>query len=134
MRAHGIPDFPDPVPSPLGGYAFHAHFAPGSDLDPSIPRNQSAQHACQQDVPAGIADVTPAQMAINGLKWSRCMRAHGEPNLPEPNARGVIKITNATGTMDPNSPQFQRTERACQSLGSGEFVLQWPSSSGGPGP
>jgi hypothetical protein len=132
MRAHGIPDFPDPVPSPLGGYAFHAHISPGSDLDPNSPRNQSAQKACQEDVPPSIANATPARMAVNALKWSKCMQTHGEPNFPEPNGQGVIKITNATGTMDPNSPQFQRAEKACQSLGNSPFVLQWPSGSIGP--
>jgi len=130
MRAHGISDFPDPVPSPLGGYDFHVHITPGSDLDPNSPRNKSAQKACQKDVPSSIANVTPAEMAAQGLKWSKCIRAHGEPSFPDPNGQGVIKITNATGIMDPNSPQFQRAEKACQSLGSGEFVVQWPSGSG----
>jgi hypothetical protein len=132
MRSQGIPDFPDPVRSPLGGYAYHVRISPGSDLDPNSPRNKSAQKVCQKDVPSSIADVTPAEMAAQGLEWSRCMQAHGEPNFPDPNGQGVIKVANATGTMDPNSPQFQRAEKACQSLGNGEFVVQWPSSSGGP--
>jgi hypothetical protein len=131
MRAHGISDFPNPVPSPLGGYDFHVHINPGSDLDPHTPRNQSAQKACQKDVPPSVANATPAEMAANALKWSECMRSHGEPGFPEPNGQGLITITNPTGIMDPNSPQFQRAEKACQRLGKSEFDLQIAPSSGG---
>ena len=128
MRAHGISDFPDPVPSPLGGYDFHVHISPGSDLDPHSPRYQSADKACQRDLPPGFEKMTPAQMAANALKWSECMRANGEPNFPEPNGQGLIKIT-----MDPNSPKFQKAEKACRSVGGGGFVVQFTSGSGGPG-
>lgn len=43
MRAHGLPDFPDP--SGKGG--FNIVVNQGSDLDPSLPRYQAAQNACQ---------------------------------------------------------------------------------------
>ena len=39
-----------------------------------------------------------------------CMRSHGEPNFPDPNAQGVISSSN----LDPSSPQFQQAMRACQ--------------------
>jgi hypothetical protein len=132
MRAHGLSAFPNPVRSALGGYGFRAHMRPGGDLDPNSPRYQSAQKACQKDVPPSIADATPAVMAANALKWSRCMQAHGEPNFPEPNGQGVIRITNTTGIMNPNSPQFQRAEKACQMLGSSEFDLVITPGAGGP--
>jgi hypothetical protein len=122
MRAHGISDFPDPVPSPLGGYGFHYHATPGSDLDPNSPHNQSATKACQRYVPPSLANLTPAQMMANGAKWTDCMRAHGEPDFPEPNAQGLIEIT-----MDPNSAQFQKAEKACQSHNNGGFDVQMPS-------
>jgi hypothetical protein len=122
MRAHGISDFPDPVPSPLGGYGFHYHAAPGSDLDPNSPQNRAATKACQKYVPPSLSNLTPAQMMANGAKWTDCMRAHGEPDFPEPNAQGLIEIT-----MDPNSPQFQKAEKACQSHNNGGFAVQMPS-------
>jgi hypothetical protein len=43
MRAHGLPDFPDP--SPGGGLSITG--GPGSDLNPSNPTFQHAQQACQ---------------------------------------------------------------------------------------
>ena len=39
-----------------------------------------------------------------------CMRSHGEPNFPDPNAQGVISSSN----LDPSSPQFQQAMQACQ--------------------
>lgn len=130
MPAHGTPDFPDPVPSPLGGYSFHVHISPGSDLDPNTPRNKSAQKACQKGIPSSIADVTPAEMAASTLKWGKCMQTHGEPDS-DPNRQGVIKITNTTGIMDPNSLQFQRARRPAEawaraaSFFSGASKLRW---------
>jgi hypothetical protein len=134
MRTHGIPDFPAPSRSPLGGYGFRVHARPGSDLDPDSPRYRVADKACQSDVPPSVANATPAEMAANALAWSKCMRTHGEPGFPGPNRRGLIKIVDATGIMDPNSTRFKRAEKACQRLGSSEFDLQitpGPAESGG---
>ncbi len=39
-----------------------------------------------------------------------CMRSHGEPSFPDPNAQGVI----SSGSIDPGSPQFQQAMQACQ--------------------
>jgi hypothetical protein len=128
MRSHGLSDFPDPVPSPLGGFGFHYHATPGSELDPNSPRFQSATKACQKDVPPSLANLTPAEMAANALKWTDCMRSHGEPDFPDPNGQGLIQITNQTGIMDANSPQFQRAEKACQQMNNGGFDVQMPSS------
>lgn len=122
MRAHGIRDLPDPVPSPLGGYDFHVHITPGSDLDPRSPRYESADEACQKSLPPGFEKMAPAQMAADGLKWSECMRANGEPDFPEPNGQGLIKIS-----MNPNSPKFEKAEKACRGVGGGGFVVQFTS-------
>ncbi|HXR22997.1 MAG TPA: hypothetical protein VN786_10605 [Acidimicrobiales bacterium] len=119
MRAHGLSNFPDPVPAQGGGFAFRV--GPGLNPRSPTPQFQSATKACQKDVPPSIANLTPAMMAANALKYSECMRSHGEPDFPEPNAQGLIKITNPTGVMGPHSPQFQRAEKACQSLDNGGF-------------
>ena len=46
------------------------------------------------------------------------MRSNGVPNFPDPNGQGLIQI-NATGTLEPSSPQFQKAEAACKSLDNG---------------
>jgi hypothetical protein len=43
------------------------------------------------------------------MQFSSCMRSHGMPNFPDPNAQGVI-----TGSgFDPGSPQFQKAQQSC---------------------
>jgi hypothetical protein len=59
-------------------------------------------------------------MAANALKYAECMRAHGEPDFPGPNARGLIKV-NQTGILGPGSLQFQTAEKARQKLDNGGF-------------
>ena len=51
----------------------------------------------------------------NGEKFSACMRAHGEPNFPDPNSQGAIQIGPSSG-IDPGSPKFQAAQTACQKL------------------
>ncbi len=118
IRSHGLSNFPDPVPAAGGGFAFRVE--PGLNPRSPSPQFQSAEKACQKDVPPSLANLTPAQMAASALKYTACMRSHGEPDFPDPNAQGLIKI-DPTGIMSPSSPQFQRAEKACQSLDNGSF-------------
>jgi hypothetical protein len=118
MRSHGLSNFPDPSPAPGGGFSFRV--LPGLNPRSPSPQFQAATKACQNDVPPGLANLTPAKMTANALKYTDCMRSHGEPDFPDPNVQGMIKI-NPTGIMGPNSPQFQKAERACQQLDNGTF-------------
>jgi hypothetical protein len=46
------------------------------------------------------------------LQFASCMRSHGVPNFPDPNAQGVI-TGNAADGLDPASPQFEKARRRC---------------------
>jgi hypothetical protein len=46
------------------------------------------------------------------MQFASCMRSHGVPNFPDPNAQGVISGNSADG-LDPSSPQFQQAQQAC---------------------
>jgi hypothetical protein len=47
------------------------------------------------------------------VKFSQCMRTHGEPQFPEP-VEGHITLNNHNGSgPNPESPQFQAAEKAC---------------------
>jgi hypothetical protein len=66
----------------------------------------------------GVATTAPsaAQVQANfnkALKYSECMRAHGEPKFPDPDSTGGLKITSSSG-IDPASPQFQAAQKECQ--------------------
>jgi hypothetical protein len=47
------------------------------------------------------------------LRLATCMRAHGVPNFPDPNASGAIP----PGSVNLNSPQVKTALQACQPNG-----------------
>jgi hypothetical protein len=57
--------------------------------------------------------------ASTALAYVSCMRANGEPNMPDPPAGGGnhvhISITAGSG-VDPSSPEFTRATNACKHL------------------
>jgi len=50
-----------------------------------------------------------------GVAYAACMRAHGLPKYPDPDAHGVITIT-VSAALDPASPAFRRAVAACGHL------------------
>jgi hypothetical protein len=58
------------------------------------------------------------------LAYSRCMRSHGEPSFPDPDAKGQIKEQLTASGIDVNSSRYQAAAGACQHL--------LPSGSTGP--
>jgi hypothetical protein len=112
IRAHGIPDFPDPDSN--GGLRLEAH--PGSDLDPNSARFKAAQQACKSLAPT-LSPQQQASARANALQYSKCMREHGIKDFPDPNPQGGIQISVAPGgDLDPNNPRFKAADRACASL------------------
>jgi hypothetical protein len=43
-------------------------------------------------------------------RFASCMRSHGVPNFPDPSADGTITFSG----LNPQSPTFERAQRACQ--------------------
>jgi hypothetical protein len=112
IRSHGITSFPDPN-------ADGQIDLQGLDLK-SNPEWHSANEACQSDLPGG-GPLKKMKSRVNiqeELTFAACMRSHGITNFPDPNGDGVIQITNPTGILDPNSPQFEAADNACQGHGS----------------
>lgn len=46
-------------------------------------------------------------------RFSQCMRRHGEPNFPDPDAQGRFPLPAGMSTT---SPQFQAAQKACKSV------------------
>jgi hypothetical protein len=119
MRAHGVPNFPDP--SSGGGFRL------GAGVDPT----PAALAKCQGLLPAGggLPGGGPAPTAealAEMLKVSQCMRRHGISNFPDPrtsipaNRAEVGDIADRDGVIlifppgfDEHSPQFTRAAAAC---------------------
>jgi hypothetical protein len=114
MRSHGEPSFPDPV---LTGQS--VMFGAGPNIDQDSPRFVSANTTCKRLVPDG-GTPSPAQlqaMIAQMVKNAECMRARGITNFPDPtvNVPGILAGFSLKG-LDPNSPQFQAAQKACQRL------------------
>jgi hypothetical protein len=58
----------------------------------------------------------------NLVKFAQCMRSHGVPGFPDPDASGHMRVGFGPGTgIDPNSPQFKSAMEACRTLGGSFF-------------
>jgi hypothetical protein len=69
----------------------------------------------------GGGSSSPSAAAAQLLKFSQCMRDHGLTNFPDPTSQGDIEFQNV-GKNNPNSPQFQKAQKACQSLMPGALI------------
>jgi hypothetical protein len=120
MRANGLPSFPDPNGQGV------IQFGSSNGIDPRSAAFQKAQQKCAKYRGGGHAP-SPALQAkaqAAALAFSQCMRNHGEPDFPDPQfgAGGIsIKISapgspGGSSSLDPNSPIFQRAQKACRSF------------------
>jgi hypothetical protein len=114
MRGHGVPNFPDPGSN--GQLS-------GNGIDGHSPQVQSAVGACQSLLPGRNPAAMQAQAGTQALRFSRCMRAHGVPNFPDPSVKSngnsvsvTIRMKAGPGGIDPQSPQFQAAQQACRSI------------------
>ncbi len=115
LRSHGVPNFPDPVLTPGGGYGYRT-----TGIDPHAAAFQGALQACKALPspwqPTG-QQLSPAQQQA-WLSWAKCIRAHGVPNFPDPTFSGrTVQLSRGS-----SSPQLQSAMDACKS--------QMPSAGG----
>jgi hypothetical protein len=121
MRAHGVVDFPDPTPGPLGGFGFKIQGGPNSSLDPGSARFKAADQACKRYLPnQGVPPQLTAAQQQAFLNWAACIRAHGFPSFPDPSFSGGgvrIRISAPAGGGGGNGPPpaLQAAMHACQS-------------------
>jgi hypothetical protein len=121
MRNHGVNNFPDPKVSTSGGGTKVA-----IAVNPSIsgqPAFKSAQTACQHILPKpanGSGDNNPAQVRARvqaGLAFSQCLRAHGFPHFPDPDARGRFSVQLVTQAgIDLHTPALLTAAENCTSV------------------
>jgi hypothetical protein len=116
MRAHGVPNYPDP--GPKGGQT--VLFSPGSTT-PAIdgitfsgPVFQAAAKICRPlGNPGGAPPPVTAQQKREMLAFAECMRRHGIPYAdPQFPAGGGIFGGGGSG-QDNNSPAFKQAATAC---------------------
>lgn len=122
-RKHGMPSVPDPVLGTNGQVTF-----PGGAPNPT-PGVRSAcavQIRAAEATASQLPDVSAPDMQAL-LRWSACMRTHGLPRWPDPNAQGVFHVRSAdAGTL----VSGKRAEAACQSLRGGTLAREDITPSG----
>jgi len=101
MRAHGVGNFPDPTSNGR---------APADHVNKHAPAFQTAVRACHPQM-AALADLKPKTSRARELREAECMRTHGVPNFPDPLPGGGYEYS---GSINPNSPAFQRASNQCQ--------------------
>ncbi len=118
VRAHGVPNFPDPKITTNGNGGSVA-----IAINPSISSNphfKSAQQACKKLLPGGGPggegnhQITPSEQS-QYLKAAACIRSHGVPNFPDPTfSSGGVHIEHQN--LNESSPAFKSAVHACESL------------------
>jgi hypothetical protein len=116
VRAHGVPNFPEPKVSTNGNEVKVA-----IAINPSISSNphfNAAQQACRKLLPGGgpgnAPALTPAQQD-QYLKAAACIRSHGVPKFPDPTfSGGGVHI--AHHNLNESSPTFKTAVHDCESL------------------
>lgn len=104
MRAHGMPGFPDPNSN--GQFSL-------AGINRNSPQARRAFETCGSTG----GSTGPGQQArdiARGLKFARCMRAHGVTNFPDPNPNGQNSVQ-----VNGQNPLFQQALTACRPLLSG---------------
>ena len=88
---------------------YQRHGGPRSDLNKHTPKLKAANQACRSLEPGGTSG-TPQQSSQKiaaEVKWAQCMRSHGLPSFPDPNAQGVFDRNK----FNENAPAFRPPAR-----------------------
>jgi hypothetical protein len=108
MRAHGVPNFPDPNSSG------EILLTPSVNTDTAA--YQSAHNDCKSlEPPPPVDPAASSQRLAAAVKFATCMRAHGVPDFPDPKgtSNGGIGFSATPGGSDTSSPAFQRADQKC---------------------
>ena len=117
VRAHGVPNLPDPGTSVSNTENSIGGIAIPSSINMQSPAFRTAWNACQGLIsarlgPQGKPPIT-ARMKASLIAHAQCMRTHGVPGFQDPKfpAGGGILLTDA-GT-NPQSPAYRHAAGAC---------------------
>lgn len=89
----------------------------------SSPGSQVAQLATTRTRPGSSSgrssvggSTDSSSLAAQMLAFSRCMRSHGEPTFPDPDAQGQIKQQLRASGIDESTSQYRVAASACERL------------------
>jgi hypothetical protein len=141
IRAHGIPGYQDPVITPGGAvYTDMRSF----ESAPESTR-QDVQRSCRAQLAAARLDPmreppAPPALVQAGVKVAQCQRAHGMPNVKDPNASSSYTPGHGFGLSveevpagGKSSPVFTQMRQACIAEIDAEMKASTLASLGGHG-
>ena len=126
MRNHGVSNFPDPVVKTSAGGS-----SVSIGINPSIsgqPAFNSAQKACQHIIgnPGNGPGDSPAQRQAKTqalIAFARCLRSHGFPNFPDPDATGQLSAEMITKAgINFHTPALLTAGKRCASVTHGQIT------------
>ena len=92
IRRHGVPDFPDPTPSPGGGFGFQINGGPGSDLAPNNATFKAADQECRPLLPGQRqAPPMPGQKIAHRGEVGGLYALARAPGFPRPQRSGRVR-------------------------------------------
>jgi hypothetical protein len=115
MRAHGVPNFPDPTVLD-NSHAKGISFPDPGNTEKNSPRFRSAVKGCQRQT--GFGQITPAMLQAAmaaGVKFANCMRSQGISDYPDPveNGQGIRLGPGPDSGIDMNSARYKAAQKAC---------------------
>ncbi len=126
MRNHGVTNFPDPVvKSSAGGTSVSIGINPSISGQPAF---KTAQKACQHIIgsPGNGPDSSSTHTQVKTqalLAFARCLRAHGFPNFPDPDATGQLsEQAISKAGINLQTPALLTAGRNCASVTHGQIT------------
>jgi hypothetical protein len=123
VRTHGVADFPDPV---VADGRLGWRVTDGTDPKQALQNNKPARDACNP-----ILDRLPASAVKRVsfspedvqklLRYAQCMRQHGYPDWPDPQADGTFALPPSLRN-EGKSPRRIAAEQACAQYRDGNGV------------
>jgi hypothetical protein len=119
MRSHGVTGFPDPVVHQSGNsMSVDIRVTPALTGSPSF---KAAQKACQGILPGpkngngnGLSPAQQAARTRDFVAFAQCLRTHGYPNFPDPNAQGELSPTAIPAAgINVHAPGFYDVAKNC---------------------
>ncbi|GIH12356.1 hypothetical protein [Rugosimonospora africana] len=122
LRTHGIANYPDPVVAD-GRLAWQV--TDGADPKQMLQSNKAAADACHSildRLPASAVkrrSFSPEDMQ-NLLRYAQCMRQHGIPDWPDPQADGTFEL----------SPALRNEGKSSRRIAAGQACDQYLNGNG----